>query len=141
MKCAAKKILVIDDEKDLITLISARLKGHGFEVVSALEGPTGIRKAIVDRPDLIILDLMMPEMDGYEVARRLAGDPVTSTIPVIVLTAAVGPDLGQKVSEVKAADYLTKPFKADELLEKIKRTLSLATVKGGENAQEDTGCG
>ena len=120
----AKKILIIDDEQDLVTMLSFRLQANGFEVLSALDGPSGIEKAKTDKPDLIILDLMMPGMNGYEVAKELKANNNTSNIPVIVFTAAVTPDLNQKVCKIQAADYITKPFEPKELVEKVKRALS-----------------
>jgi CheY-like chemotaxis protein len=120
----AKKILIVDDEKDLLDMLSFRLQSNGFEVSSALDGPSGIEKAKSDKPDLIILDLMMPKMDGYEVAKKLKKDTATSNIPIIVLTAAVTPDLNQKVCQVYAADCITKPFEPKDLIEKINKILS-----------------
>lgn len=119
----AKKILIIDDEPDLVDMLSFRLEAHGFGVVSALNGPTGLEKAKSDKPDLILLDLMMPGMDGFQVAKRLKGDPNTAGIPIIVFTAAVNPELSQRVSEIHALDYITKPFESKDLLEKVKKVL------------------
>jgi len=121
----AKKILLIDDEKDFIETISFSLATNGFDVSTASDGPSGIEKANTYKPDLIILDLMMPGIDGYEVARRLKSDKATADIPIIVLTAAVTKELGQKVRESKAADYITKPCDLEELLKKVKSILGV----------------
>jgi len=120
----AKKILMIDDEKDLVDTLSFRLQAHGFDVISASDGPRGIEKAKADKPDLIILDLMMPGMDGYEVVKRLKADNATTNVPIIILTAAVSPELTQKVCNIHAADCITKPFEPRDLLEKVKKALS-----------------
>ena len=119
----SKKILIIDDEQDLADVLSFRLEAHGFQVVSALNGPTGLEKAKSGKPDLILLDLMMPGMDGFGVAKRLKGDPDTAGIPIIIFTAAVSIGLSQRVSEIHALDFITKPFEPKDLLEKVKKAL------------------
>jgi len=116
----AKKILLIDDEKDFIETVSFSLATNGFDVSTAPDGPSGIEQAISYKPDLIILDLMMPGINGYEVAGRLKSDKATADIPIIVLTAAVTKELGQKVRETKAVDYMTKPCDLEELFKKVK---------------------
>ena len=120
-----KKILIIEDEKDFVDTLSFSLKSYGFEVADALDGVSGIEKAKTEKPDLIILDLMMPGMDGYEVAKRLKADDSTSRIPIIVLTAAVSPDLEQKVFQLHATDCVTKPCDLEELIDKIKKALGV----------------
>ncbi len=120
-----KKILLIDDEQDFIETVSFSLATGGFDVSTAPDGPSGIEKASTYKPDLIILDLMMPGMDGYEVAKRLKADKATADIPIIVLTATVTKELGQKVRETKAADYMTKPCDLEELLKKVKTILGV----------------
>ena len=119
----SKKILLIDDEKDFIETVSFSLTTNGFDVSTAPDGPSGIEKARSYKPDLIILDLMMPGMDGHEVARSLKSDKATADIPIIVLTATVTKELGQKVRETKATDYMIKPCDLDELFKKIKSIL------------------
>jgi len=119
----SKKILIIDDERDFVETVSFALEAKGFLVSNAADGPAGIMKANAEKPDLIILDLMMPGMDGYEVAGRLKSDSLTSGIPMIVLTAAVTKDLSQKIREAQAADYLTKPCDLEELIKKVKSVL------------------
>ncbi len=121
----AKKILLIDDELDFIETVSFALEADGFLVSNAPDGLAGITKAKAELPDLIILDLMMPKMNGYEVARRLKSDSLTSGIPILVLTAAVTKELDQKVRETKAADCVTKPCDLDELLKKVKSILGV----------------
>ena len=116
-------ILVIDDEKDLIELVRYNLEKEGFDAIAASDGQAGLEIARGHKPDLIVLDLMMPGMDGLEVCRRLRGDERTRRIPVIMLTAkateadrVVGLELG-------ADDYVTKPFSPRELVARVKAIL------------------
>jgi DNA-binding response OmpR family regulator len=119
----SKKILIIDDEQDFVDTVSFGLQANGFEVSCALDGPSGIEKSKTDNPDLIILDLMMPAMDGYEVAKKLKADDTTSKIPIIMLTAAVSPDLSQKACQAQAVDCITKPCDLEELMGRVKKAL------------------
>lgn len=107
-----KKILIIDDEEDLRLLAShaLTLDRSDFEVIDAKEGASGIQRAKDEKPAIIILDIMMPKMDGYEVCRRLKADPVTRDIPVVMLTASNDPQLTQKAFEAGAVACLTKPY-------------------------------
>ncbi len=120
-----KKILIIDDERDFVETISFALKVDGFLVSDAPDGPAGITKAMSEKPDLIILDLMMPGMDGYEVAGRLKGNTEISKIPIIILTATVTKDLGWKIRKIRAAACLTKPCDLEELIKKVKSVLGV----------------
>ncbi|MFH1440659.1 MAG: response regulator [Candidatus Omnitrophota bacterium] len=116
-----KKILVIDDEVDLCTTIKAQLEVKGFNVLAALSGQEGIDKAKEYKPDLVILDLMMPQMDGFEVCRQLKKDfPST---PIIVLTALEQDDSAKRALSAGAEGYLVKPFEEDSLLFTIKEFL------------------
>lgn len=116
-----KKILIIEDETDLIKGLKINLTDEGYEVDWAVNGVEGLRKALVEKPDLILLDIMIPEMDGLEVCRRLRQK--NSAIPVIMLTAKGG-EIDKVVGlEIGADDYLTKPFSIRELLARIKARL------------------
>ena len=116
-----KKILIIEDEQDLIKGLKLNLSDEGFEVDWAVNGVDGLRKAIEEAPDLIILDIMLPEMDGLEVCRRLRQKNIN--IPVIMLTAKGG-EIDKVVGlEIGADDYMTKPFSIRELLARIKARL------------------
>jgi DNA-binding response OmpR family regulator len=116
-----KKILIIEDERDLIKGLKLNLTGEGFEVDWAANGVEGLRKAIDEAPDLIILDIMLPEMDGLEVCKKLRQKNVD--IPVIMLTAKGG-EIDKVVGlELGADDYMTKPFSIRELLARIKARL------------------
>src|SRR3954469_26030584 len=116
-------ILIIDDEKDLIELVRYNLDKEGYDVISAGDGQTGLEIAQRHKLDLIVLDLMMPGMDGLEVCRRLRADARTGRIPLIMLTAKateadriVGLELGSD-------DYITKPFSPRELIARVKAIL------------------
>ncbi len=116
-------VLVIDDEKDLIELVRYNLSKEGFDVVAAADGPTGVEIASRHKPDLVVLDLMMPGIDGLEVCRRMRGDDRTRRIPLIMLTAK-GAEADRIVGlEMGADDYVTKPFSPRELVARIKAVL------------------
>jgi CheY-like chemotaxis protein/anti-sigma regulatory factor (Ser/Thr protein kinase) len=118
-----KKILIIDDEADLCETIKAQLETSGFNVSAALSGQEGLDKVKDYRPDLIILDLMMPVMDGFEVCKRLKKDTQTSSIPVVVLTALQQEEAAKKALSMGAEGYLVKPFEQDSLLFTIREFL------------------
>lgn len=114
-----KKILFIEDEEDLITVIKMRLEAGGFDFVCALDGEEGLKKVYEEKPDLILLDLIMPKMDGIEVCRRLKADPETSGIPIIIITAAGDKNLEDKGKCAGAECVMTKPYESSELLARI----------------------
>lgn len=116
-------ILVIDDEKDLLELVRYNLEKEQFDAISATDGQTGLDIATRHRPDLIVLDLMMPGMDGLEVCRRLRNEPKTSRIPVIMLTARATEADRIVGLEMGADDYLIKPFSPRELVARVKAVL------------------
>ncbi len=117
----ARKVLVIEDHAPTVELIKVVLQTGGHEVVIALDGPLGLRKAVEERPDLILLDVMMPELDGFEVCRRLKADPRTSQIPVIIVSVKASPENFQLGKEAGAAGYLTKPFENQRLLAVVEK--------------------
>jgi two-component system, OmpR family, alkaline phosphatase synthesis response regulator PhoP len=125
------KILVVDDEDDILDLLRYNLEKEGFEVLLARDGAEGIRVAEADGPDLIILDVMMPRMDGIEVCRRLRAHSTLSRIPVVMLTARS--EEGDQVEGLDAgADiYLAKPISLPVLLSQVR-----ATLRGAERASE-----
>jgi two-component system response regulator MprA len=116
-------VLVIDDEESIIDLIKLGLKYEGFEVVSASDGEEGIAAAQRTNPLIIILDWMLPDMDGLEVCRRLRSNPTTQDIPILLLTAK--DEVGSRVEGLNtgADDYLTKPFSFEELVARIRAIL------------------
>ena len=115
-----KKILIVDDEKEMVQLETMRLEAHGYEVVAAYDGESGLTLARTEKPDLILVDIMLPKMDGYELCRRFKKDLQCRQIPIILVSAVdqkYDTDLGKKVG---ADDYFTKPFETAILLAKIK---------------------
>lgn len=117
------KILVVDDEPDALELIRFNLKGAGFEVLMADDGAEAIKRSRESVPDLILLDVMLPEMDGLEVCRMLRRDPATRHIPIIMLTAKAA-EIDRIVGlELGADDYVTKPFSPRELILRIRNLL------------------
>lgn len=119
----SKKILIIDDETDLLMVVQARLEANGFIVITSIDGEKGLEKAKKEKPDLIILDLIMPKINGEEVCKRLKKCPETKNIPIIALTASGHPDSEKKIRKCGASDFMHKPFEDDDLLLKIKRAL------------------
>jgi two-component system, OmpR family, response regulator VicR len=120
----ANKIMVVDDEPDVVDLVKLVLESDGFDVVTAYSGKEALDKIVQEMPDLVLLDIMMPQMDGWEVYSRIKAHPMTKDIPVAMLTAksqSIDKMIGLHV--VKVDDYITKPFGRSELLERVKRIL------------------
>ncbi len=117
------RVLVIEDEEYLCDNVAAILQFEGFELITATDGMQGIALARRHLPDLIICDIMMPGMDGYQVLQTLRGDPLTSTIPFIFLTAKTGREQLRQGMVLGADDYLTKPFQPEELIASVKARL------------------
>ena len=113
-------ILVVDDEPRYVWAIKINLEARGYEVLTARDGPTAIELAVTEEPDLIVLDIRMPGMDGYEVCRRIRE---FSTAPIIMLTALAEDADKVKGLDTGADDYVTKPFSADELLARVRAAL------------------
>jgi CheY-like chemotaxis protein len=128
----ANKILIIDDDLDTLRLVGLMLQRQGYHISAATNGSQGLKKALEERPDLILLDVMMPDMDGYEVTRRLRKNPVTSSTPILMFTAKT--QLDDKVTgfEVGADDYLTKPTHPTELQAHVKALLARIVPKDTE---------
>ncbi|MBN2382003.1 response regulator [bacterium] len=117
------KILVADDDKSTRELISIVLEDEGYEVITAINGIETIEKAAKEKPDLIVLDIMMPQMDGYEALNKIKENEELTAIPILVITARTI-KIYEKISKgLGAVDHITKPFSPDELLEKIKMFL------------------
>ncbi len=117
------RILICDDDPLLIDLISFRLEAKGYEVLKAADGDAALTRATEELPELIVLDAMMPRMDGFEVLLRIKNDPATAQIPVIMLTARRSERDIVSALERGADDYLVKPFIPDELLARIFKLL------------------
>ena len=120
----ADKLLIVDDEADTLKLVSMMLQRQGYDIVAAKDGASALEKVKAEKPDLILLDVMMPDMDGYEVTRRLRSDPETENIPIIMFTAKT--QVEDKITGLEAgADvYLTKPTQPRELFAQVKAVLN-----------------
>jgi len=119
----AKKVLLIEDEQDQIKLVTLRLKAKGYEVHSSTDGEKGLAKAKELKPDLILLDVLLPKMNGLEVCRLLRADSSMSSIPIILFTALANEEFDQNAKDVKANAIIGKPYDAKVLLEKISSLL------------------
>jgi DNA-binding response OmpR family regulator len=117
----AKRVLLIDDEEEMVDMVSTSLIAAGYEVVTASESLDGIEKAEAEKPDVILLDIMMPGIDGYEICKSLKKQEETKNIPVIFFTALGDMTLRNKVDAVGGADYIVKPFEPEEMKEKIEK--------------------
>jgi len=120
----AKTILVCDDDELLVDLLDYRLTGRGFKVLIARNGGQALAMAVEQTPDAIVLDAMMPVLDGHQVLRRLRADAATSTIPVIMLTARKLERDIVGALELGANDYLVKPFIPEELMSRLTRLMA-----------------
>ncbi len=121
-----KKILLVEDEKDMVYAVTLQLEAKGYEVITASDGQDGLDKARTKKPDLIILDLMLPKIDGYKVCRMLKFDNKYQNIPIILFTARAQ-DSDKKIGRDVGADvYITKPFEPSVLLDKIRELLALS---------------
>lgn len=128
MERLKKKILLIDDVEENITVLRERLEKEGYDTISATDGTSGIQLAIHELPDLILCDIMMPHMDGYEVMDILHENPYTNTIPFIFLTAKTDPKDFRLGMQLGADDYLTKPFNSKQLIKAVQTRLERKEV-------------
>jgi two-component system alkaline phosphatase synthesis response regulator PhoP len=131
-----EKILVIEDEADILEVTQYNLAREGYKVVTSRDGEEGLARARREAPDLVLLDLMLPGLDGLEVCRRMQSDPITATIPIIMVTAkgeesdvVIGLQLG-------ADDYVTKPFSPKELVARVKAVLRRGPLREDRGSAE-----
>jgi len=122
-KVGGRKILIVDDEPNIVRTVADRLRMTGYEVVTAGDGQEGLERALEERPDLILLDIIMPGLDGYATLERLGQMEETRGIPVIMLTARSQAEDVQRATSSGAADYVVKPFDLVALMEKMERVL------------------
>jgi two-component system alkaline phosphatase synthesis response regulator PhoP len=125
-----KLILVVDDEPDFVSIVQSNLKKEGFEVNVAYDGNEGLEKVRQNPPDLIVLDVMMPEKDGYQMCAELKKDKKYANIPILMLTAVADHVSSTRYSHyngmsMEADDYLPKPASAEDIAESVKRLLNL----------------
>lgn len=118
----AKKIMIVDDEESLIELVTAVLEQEGYEVIAAMNGEEALEKLKTVKPDLILLDMMMPGMSGREVCERIRKDPKTKDLKVAFITVAKFSETGRDVlKKMKVLDYITKPFENEDLVGRVKK--------------------
>jgi DNA-binding response OmpR family regulator len=125
----SKKILIVDDDPDLVEAVSMILESKNYDVAAAYGGVEGLEKATTEKPDLIVLDVMMPDKDGYAVCKEMKADPKLSRIPILLLTAVVSKIptthyTQQMGLETEADDYIDKPVEPEELVKRIETLLS-----------------
>jgi len=121
------KILVVDDEPDILKVVTFILKKTGYEIFSAVDGKEALKLIKDKRPDLILLDLRLPVIDGYEVCRKVKSDDSLKAIPVLLLTASGVDSVAQKAQTLGAEDFIIKPFSKEDLLKKINKYLKKAS--------------
>jgi CheY-like chemotaxis protein len=137
----AAKILVVDDEPSIVKLVKTTLESRGYDVITAFDGQEAIIEAKLHKPDLILLDVMMPHMDGNEARKRLLADPVTKDIPVIHLTAVGDFDKQREALSDGATDYIVKPFTPSDLANQVgdmldpKKREAMAKERAQKSAQ------
>ncbi len=119
-----KKILIVDDKLEVVELIAATLKGEGYRLITASDGREALEKIGTEKPDLVLLDVIMPEMDGFEVLIEAKKDPKTKGIPIIMLTAEGQKSDKDKGIELGAEGYIIKPFSPSHLLIKIEEIMA-----------------
>jgi DNA-binding response OmpR family regulator len=119
-----RPVLVVEDDPEINELVGAYVQIAGFEYLSALNGQEAVEKARLSQPALIVLDIMLPDFDGFEVARRLKSETTTRSIPIVMLTALDRDEYRQRGKSAGAVDYLTKPFDPERLLEAIRENAS-----------------
>ncbi len=127
----AYKILVVDDEPPIVRLMEFILARQGHEMLIAVNGQEALDKVRAHQPDLVLLDIMMPRIDGYEVARTLRADPATATLPIIMLSAKAQEEDIQKGIDVGVDEYITKPFSPEQLVGVVGDYLSRVPGKTG----------
>jgi len=124
-------LLVVDDQESNIQIVGAALGKLGFEIIPASGGPQALKRLAARRPDLILLDLLMPDMDGFEVCRRIRENPAWTEIPIIFLSSADDKDLIVRALESGGVDYVTKPFNHAELIVRVRTHLALKLARDG----------
>jgi len=126
-----KRILVVDDEPQLVELVQLRLEAHHYDVITACDGLEGLEKARTEQPDLIILDIMLPKLNGYEVCTTLKHDARSRHIPVVMFTAKSQAKDEQRAWDCGADAYLRKPFRPEEMLKTIGRVFTTSMPQHG----------
>jgi DNA-binding response OmpR family regulator len=133
---APQTILIVDDEEDILLLCRVNLEFEGYRVIAASNGADAIRLAAENRPDLVLLDVMMPTLDGWHVLEALKADPATARIPVVMLTARVQGEDQMRGWSTGAAEYIMKPFNPVGLLETIRGVLDPSDPEDAERRRD-----
>ncbi|MCK5022800.1 MAG: response regulator [Candidatus Aenigmarchaeota archaeon] len=121
---AKRKIMIVDDEESLIALLTAILEEEGYEVIPAINGEEALEKLKTVKPDLMLLDMMMPGMSGRETCENIRKNPKTENLKIAFVTVAKFSEAGKgKLDSMKVSDYITKPFDNDDLLKRIKKII------------------
>ncbi|NLI76889.1 MAG: response regulator [Candidatus Riflebacteria bacterium] len=124
----SKKILAADDEPHILRVVKDKLANAGFTVFTAVNGEEALQTALREKPDLILLDVMMPKMNGFDVCRTLRADPAFAAVPILLLTAR-GQEIDRRMGlEAGATEYITKPFSPRQLLQTVQEKLGLAAA-------------
>jgi len=131
-----RKIVAIEDEPDILEVVEYNLSREGFQVITARSGDEGVRTVTKEAPELVLLDLLLPGLDGIEVCRKLKMDPVTQKIPIIMVTAKGEESDIVLGLGVGADDYVTKPFRPKELVARVRAVLRRGAMKDGESEAE-----
>jgi CheY-like chemotaxis protein len=122
----AKKVLIIEDHPETAEMMTSILKTEGLEIVTAENGQIGVEKAFAEKPDLILLDIMMPVMSGFEVYQKVKSNPDTKNTPIVIISVKVADkSLMKEKGDIGAAGYLPKPFDPVELIKTVKKNLGL----------------
>jgi CheY-like chemotaxis protein len=124
------KVLIVDDEPDIRRLVSFSLKRHGYDIVEATDGLAACGMAEAEQPDLILMDVMMPVMNGFDASRRLKENPATAEIPIVMLSAKSQGYEQEQGLESGAAEYICKPFTPGELVEQVAHFIEAHGGKG-----------
>lgn len=123
MSSGGQTVLVVDDEPGILEIVQVHLQAQGFDVITAASGAEAIQHLLAARPHLIVLDPLLPDMDGWELLRRLKADPQTASIPVIILSALASNADIQHGLALGAMDYVTKPFDPQDLVARVRNYL------------------
>lgn len=120
---AKEKILIVDDDRNIVEMVTLRLKTNGYQVISAFNGSDALAKAKEEKPDLILLNIMLPQLNGIMTTLKLKSNKETKSVPVIIISGIKERDEQILAHHVGAADYIIKPFESEELLTKIAKAL------------------
>ena len=124
----AEKILIVDDDLDTLRLVGLMLQRQGYQIVAASSGKQGLEKAFSEKPDLILLDIMMPGLNGYEICRKVKANPETAHTYIIMVSARTQPEDRRQAALAGADEFVTKPFDTDHILERVGAALNVKPV-------------